>query len=674
MSPSPAVFGQPVTLTFDLKPGCLPNCSDLALPTGTADFKFSSGSGIFGSATVSNGQAVLSYASFPVGTFGIQGFYNGDANWLSHGSNVTVTINKASTTTALVAAPASSLPGQSVTLTATVTPAAATGTVTFLDSGTNLGSAQLNGGSAGISVSSLQNGSHSLTASYSGDSNYTGSVSPSVTESVSPAPATSITLTATPNPATTGQTVTLSATVTPTNATGTVTFFDGAIQIGSGALSGGTASFATNSLAAGNHSLTASYNGSTSYAGSTSPVFTESVTGASNSTTTALTASPNPAAVGQNVALTATVTPAAASGTVTFFDGANQIGTNSLTNGTAAFATSALTAGSHSLTASYGGNSSYSQSTSPAFTETVGQSTTLTPVSVAPAYGTGNNRTFTFQFSAVGYQSLGVVNVLINNFLDGRHACYLAYVVATSTLVLVDDGGDAGSPYAGSLALGNSSSIQNSQCAVGLDTAVGSGNTLTLVLTVTFQPAFGGNKIAYLAARDQGTGNSGWQALGVWQVPFTAGTISMAGVTPARATGAAGTSQQYTIVVTDTKGGSDLGVVNVLVNNFIDGHQACYLAYVAATNTLLLVDDAGDAAGPYAPLALNGGTGNVHNSQCSINGATSSATTAGTTLVLTLDITFTAAFTGNRVVYTAARDGAGGNNTDWQALATRTVQ
>jgi len=109
----------------------------------------------------------------------------------------------------------------------------------------------------------------------------------------------------------------------------------------------------------------------------------------------------------------------------------------------------------------------------------------------------------------------------------------------------------------------------------------------------------------------------------------------------------------------------------VLVNNFIDGRQSCYLAYVAGMNSLLLVDDSGDAGGPFAGgMVLNGSAGTIQNSQCSISGAGSSAAMSGNTL--TLNITFKSGFTGNRAIWVAGR--AGGNNTDWQALATTTVQ
>ena len=291
----------------------------------------------------------------------------------------------------------------------------------------------------------------------------------------------------------------------------------------------------------------------------------------------------------------------------------------------------------------------------------------LAAVSASPAAGGGPVQAFAFTFTdPFGWRDLSVVNVLINNSLDGRQACYLAYVVPSGSLFLVDDAGDAGGPFAES---------QNSQCAVSMASATGNGGTLTLSLNITFKPAFGGNKIVYLAARDSVQNNTGWQALGVWQVPFTpSGTISVGSLNPARGAGASGTAQAFTLALADGKGAADIGIVNLLVNNFLDGRQACYLAYVASSNTLLLVDDAGDAGGPFAGnMVLNGG-GTIQNSQCSANGAGSSAVLSGNLLTLTLNVAFKASFAGNRILYAAGRDAAGGNNTGWQAMGTFTVQ
>jgi len=294
-----------------------------------------------------------------------------------------------------------------------------------------------------------------------------------------------------------------------------------------------------------------------------------------------------------------------------------------------------------------------------------------------PASGTGSTESFTFQFSDLaGYQNLSVVNVLINSVLDGRNACYLAYVVAAQTLYLVDDAGDAGGPYAGSVVLGSASTIHNSQCTVGLTSALGSGNTLTLTLNIAFAAGFGGNKVQFVAARDQGTGNTDWQALGVWQAPSTqTGAIAVTGVSPVHGAAAAGTSGQFTFTLTDGKGTGDFGVVNVLVNNYIDGRGACYLAYVASSETLVLVDDAGDAGGPWAgSMVLNGGSGAIENSQCAVSGTGSTVGYAPGVMTLTLNLTFKGGLSGNRVFYVAGRDQAGGSNTGWQAVGTWTVE
>jgi hypothetical protein len=165
--------------------------------------------------------------------------------------------------------------------------------------------------------------------------------------------------------------------------TGTVTFKDGATVLATGALSGGTARFTTSALGAGNHSITAVYNGDTNDQGSTSSALTETVNRAGTSTT--LASSANPSVNGQAVTITATVaavSPGAGTptGTVTFMDGATVLATGALSGGTARFTTSALGAGKHSIAAVYNGDTNDQGSTSAALTETVnraGTSTTL---------------------------------------------------------------------------------------------------------------------------------------------------------------------------------------------------------------------------------------------------------------------------------------------------------
>src|SRR5262249_23111712 len=125
----------------------------------------------------------------------------------------------------------------------------------------------------------LAAGSHSIKASYGGDANDNGSTSAILTQTVNPAAKTNTTtgLTSNANPSSLGQTVTFTATVSPSAATGTVTFLDGATAIGSGTMSGGVAAFATASLALGSHSITATYGGDNNYNSSTSNAVSQTV-------------------------------------------------------------------------------------------------------------------------------------------------------------------------------------------------------------------------------------------------------------------------------------------------------------------------------------------------------------------------------------------------------------
>lgn len=294
------------------------------------------------------------------------------------------------------------------------------------------------------------------------------------------------------------------------------------------------------------------------------------------------------------------------------------------------------------------------------------------PTGVTPGAGSGLTQTLTITYSDTGgWQNLTVVDALINNFLDGRQACYVAFVPSganSGSVFLVDNAGDAGGPYTG-FVLPGSGSASNNQCSVaGTGSSVsGSGNTLTLTLVITFTAAFAGNKIVYLAAQDASS-NSGWQALGTWGVPGAATFPTATGVTPARTTGS---GQAYTFTFGDTKGSGDLGVVNMLINNFLDGRQACYLAYSRPFSVLYLVNDSGTGLSPGLTL---GGSGTIGNSQCTVASAGSSASGAGNVLTVVLNISFTAAFNGNRVIYLAARDSTDANNSGWQALGSVTVQ
>ena len=283
----------------------------------------------------------------------------------------------AATTTALTSSPNPSTYGQAVTFTAAVTSklgAPPDGeTVSFMKGTTVLGTGTLSGGSASFTTSTLKVGTNAIKAVYGGDSNFAGSTSKTVSQVVSKA-TTTTTLASSQNPSNSGQSVTFTASVAPQfsgTPTGTVTFNNGSMKLGTVPLSGGVASYTTTNLAVGTEPITAIYNGSSSFTTSTSGAVSQAVNQAN--TTTTLVSSLNPSNYKQAVTFTATVSPqfsGTVTETVTFYDGTTLLKTVTLSGGKAKFTTSKLTSGVHSIKATYNGSTDFTGS-SGSLTQTV---------------------------------------------------------------------------------------------------------------------------------------------------------------------------------------------------------------------------------------------------------------------------------------------------------------
>jgi len=288
-----------------------------------------------------------------------------------------------------------------------------------------------------------------------------------------------------------------------------------------------------------------------------------------------------------------------------------------------------------------------------------------TPVGVSPATGSGSSQTITFTFhDPRGWQDLDVVNVLINSALDGRNACYLAYSQPLNVLYLVNDAGT-----------GLLANTANSQCTASLvGTPSGSGSTFTLTLRVSFSASFAGNRLVYLAARDVAQNNSGWQPSGVWQVPGAtpATTTAVVGMSPTSTIGTSSGRGKFSFTFSDTKGFQDLGVVNILVSDSLDGRNACYVAYDSRANVLYLVGNDGATLGTGSSVGSVNGA--MLNGQCLAGwenpSSESAVTSSGNNLTLTLIMDFYN--TANQIFYLAARDVNGLNNTGWQPMGIAT--
>ena len=302
-----------------------------------------------------------------------------------------VTVNQGNTTATLTANPtAAAVFGQNVTFTVAVAPVVSgfgtpTGTVTFYDGATLLGSNTLNGsGMTTLSVSGLGIGKANISASYVGDTQFAASTG-SLSYSVSQAATTTVVTAAPAGSEVFGQAVTFSATVSvasPSNATvpdgGLVTFKDGAATLGTGTLTGGVATFTTSNLIDGKQTITAQFGNETNFAasvGALNGTAANNFTVAKAGTTTTATASLPVSALGQTVSLSASVAangPSAApinSGFVKFMQGAISLngptGTP-VTSGVATFATSGLLAGIDSITAIYSGAGNFNGSSASA--------------------------------------------------------------------------------------------------------------------------------------------------------------------------------------------------------------------------------------------------------------------------------------------------------------------
>jgi len=419
-------------------------------PTAAGTVQFFDGAAAFGPATtVAAGVATFSSTALTAATHSLTAKFtptDGTAFTSSTSAAVPYVVNSAAvtTTTALGVSPLSPVVlGTSTTLTATVTPSSAVGTVQFLDGATNLGAAAtVAAGTATLTTSALTVATHSLTAKFvpTNAANFTGSTSTAVAYTVTSVPATVTTtaLAATPaSPVVAGSTVTLTSTVTPSSAVGSVQFFDGATAIpGPVAVSGGVAAKPIATLAVGAHSLTAKFTPTNPalFTTSTSTAVPYTITVAPpTTTTTVLSVTPaSPVTAGTAVALKAALTPTAAAGSVQYFDGATSLGTAPVVAGVATLSTTALSVATHSLTATFTPTvpASFTASTSAAVSYVVNPAppgATTTTLTVTPAGPVVSGTSVALKATIAPTAATGTVQ-----FFDGVSSLGTATVAAGS--------------------------------------------------------------------------------------------------------------------------------------------------------------------------------------------------------------------------------------------------
>jgi len=357
--PTSATFGNTISLS----------ASGLAADaTGTVSFADQHGNPLCTTGQIRAGAASCTTAELPAGSYSpVTATYSGDANYVGSTATADFTVVPAATSLTASAGPTSTTYGNTVTLSASGLPADATGAVSFTDQagGALCTGGPVSAGEASCTTAALPAGDYSpVTATYSGDTNYLGSTA--MTEFTVTQAATSFTASAGPSSTAYGNTVSLSASGLPTDATGTVSFTDqgGNLFCTAGQISGGSASCSTAELPAGGYSpVTATYTGDGNYLGSTATTeFT--ITQAATSFTAS--ADPTTTPYGNTFTLSATGLPSDASGTVSFTDqhGSALCAPGEVIAGAATCATEELPAGSYSpVTATYSGDANHLGST-----------------------------------------------------------------------------------------------------------------------------------------------------------------------------------------------------------------------------------------------------------------------------------------------------------------------
>lgn len=570
---NPSIPGASVTFTVNIYP---------SVPSGE-NITFYDGSTAIGTAaTNSAGAATLTTSSLAAGSHSITASYPGDAGRLSGTSSaITQVVSKAATSMTILSNQNPSYPGQPVTFYARIYTAGqgqvpSGETVTFYDGGTAIGTGGTVADSYGgvavalFTTSSLSAGSHIISAGYGGDATYStcsSSTSGTLTQVVSKQ-STTTSISSSFNPSFPGGSVTFTASISPYAQNGEiVTFYDGGTSIGTATTYNSRAQFSTSVLAAGSHTITATYAGDASSLSSTSPALSQSVT--KQPTTTSISSSNNPSTPSSSVTFNASIYTQSGAGIpngeiVTFYDGSTAIGTRGTVNGYASLTTSALALGSHTITASYPGDTGSLSSTSSALTQTVSKQATPTTVySSSNPSGAGVAVTFT---AIVGSN---VPNGETITFYDGGTSigtattAYVSYPyytegaqLTTSSLAIGSHSITASYPGDASNLSSTSSAITQTISKLATTTTISSGPnpayptqsvTITASVWNSASPVPDGETVTfYDASTSIGTGTTSGGTATLTTSTLTAGSHSITASYPGDSSNLASTSSALT--------------------------------------------------------------------------------------------------------------------------------
>lgn len=258
-----------------------------------------------------------------------------------------------------------------------------------------------------------------------------------------------------------------------------------------------------------------------------------------------------------------------------------------------------------------------------------------------------------------GPDNVSIVQLIFNTVLNAYNGCYIIYDRPTNQFHLFRES-DGAWPFVTS---GSSASISNGKCSLsgnGLS-AVGSGNTLTLKLPITFSSQYTGPKNIYTGVTSSGGLSSGFVNSGSW----SAGQSSPPTVVSVNPSTGTASSQTFQLTLNDGNGSDDISVAYLLISSQLDMYNSCVVGFDRSANTFYLFDDH-----DWRRVAAD--TGPVTNGRCTVSGAGVSASASGNSLMLTVPISLAAGWPGQKKLFGYAADGAG-LNSGWIQRGSWTV-
>ena len=282
-----------------------------------------------------------------------------------------------------------------------------------------------------------------------------------------------------------------------------------------------------------------------------------------------------------------------------------------------------------------------------------------TITSGAPALATGPTQTFTAQITDSNTRfDITRVYFLINpTAAIPANTCHGFYDRATGKTYLYND----------SLTAISSTVLENSQCRLQPVTqATTAANGFTFSLNATRKGSYlTTDENVYLWALDAAGNGTGWVPISGWATTANAAPTVVAPAPPALT----GSPVTFSFTARDANGAADIDRLYFLLNPTpAIPANTCHGFYEVATNRIYLYNDALNALlGPLSP----GTAQTIQNTQCALNGATTSVVTAATDVTLNLNVTVKTTVATNAYLWPVDKQGAG---TGWVRTASWGVQ